>query len=191
MDLKYLNTFRNIVRRASFSRAAERLNYTQSTITFQMGQLEGEPPPSCLKRWGGWMVLSQAGQRLLPYVDQVLDAVDQMRFFPGGPGPVPGGHYHRSGGDLAVLPPAPGAEGLFTGRSWARLFIQSMNCYDIRDGLLAGALTGIFTRTLGAGGPADHLPPGAVPCGPGGRPWGAGPLPGLYCPPASACRCPC
>ncbi len=53
MDLKYLNTFRTIVEEGSFSRAAERLNYTQSTITFQMGQLEGEPPPSCLKRWGG------------------------------------------------------------------------------------------------------------------------------------------
>ena len=42
MDLKYLNTFRTIVEEGSFSRAAERLNYTQSTITFQMGQLEGE-----------------------------------------------------------------------------------------------------------------------------------------------------
>ncbi len=41
MDLKYLNTFRTIVEEGSFSRAAERLNYTQSTITFQMGQLEG------------------------------------------------------------------------------------------------------------------------------------------------------
>ena len=30
MDLKYLNTFRTIVEEGSFSRAAERLNYTQS-----------------------------------------------------------------------------------------------------------------------------------------------------------------
>lgn len=81
MDLKYLNTFRTIVEEGSFSRAAERLNYTQSTITFQMGQLEGELSAQLFEKVGRRMVLSQAGRRLLPYVDQVLDAVDQMRFF--------------------------------------------------------------------------------------------------------------
>ena len=40
MDLKYLNTFRVIAEEGSFTRAAERLGYTQSTMTFQMGQLE-------------------------------------------------------------------------------------------------------------------------------------------------------
>ena len=39
MDLKYLNTFRVIAEEGSFTRAAERLGYTQSTMTFQMGQL--------------------------------------------------------------------------------------------------------------------------------------------------------
>ena len=76
MDLKYLNTFRTIVEEGSFSRAAERLNYTQSTITFQMGQLEGELSAQLFEKVGRRMVLSQAGRRLLPYVDQVLDAVD-------------------------------------------------------------------------------------------------------------------
>ena len=42
MELKYLNTFRMIVEEGGFSKAAERLNYTQSTITFQIGQLERE-----------------------------------------------------------------------------------------------------------------------------------------------------
>ena len=68
MDLKYLNTFRTIVEEGSFSRAAERLNYTQSTITFQMGQLEGELSAQLFEKVGRRMVLSQAGRRLLPYV---------------------------------------------------------------------------------------------------------------------------
>ena len=42
MDLKYLNTFRTIIEEGSFSKAADKLNYTQSTITFQIGQLEQE-----------------------------------------------------------------------------------------------------------------------------------------------------
>lgn len=50
MDLKYLTTFRTIVETGSFSKAAERLNYTQSTITFQMGQLEQELEAKLLKR---------------------------------------------------------------------------------------------------------------------------------------------
>ena len=40
MDLKILNTFKAIVDEGSFSKAARRLNYTQSTITFHIGQLE-------------------------------------------------------------------------------------------------------------------------------------------------------
>lgn len=42
MELKYLNTFRTIVETGSFTGAAEKLNYTQSTITFQIRQLEQE-----------------------------------------------------------------------------------------------------------------------------------------------------
>lgn len=42
MDLKYLQTFQTIVKEGSFSKAAVKLNYTQSTITFQIGQLEQE-----------------------------------------------------------------------------------------------------------------------------------------------------
>ena len=42
MDLKYLHTFLTIVSAGSFSRAAERLSYTQSAITFQVAQLEDE-----------------------------------------------------------------------------------------------------------------------------------------------------
>lgn len=37
MDLKILNTFKAIVDEGSFSKAARRLNYTQSTITFHIG----------------------------------------------------------------------------------------------------------------------------------------------------------
>lgn len=40
MELKYLRTFRTIIDEGGFSKAAEKLNYTQSTITFQMNQLE-------------------------------------------------------------------------------------------------------------------------------------------------------
>lgn len=40
MELKCLRTFRTIIDEGGFSKAAKKLNYTQSTITFQMNQLE-------------------------------------------------------------------------------------------------------------------------------------------------------
>ena len=42
MELKYLNTVRMILETGSFQEAARRLHYTQSTVTFQVQQLEKE-----------------------------------------------------------------------------------------------------------------------------------------------------
>ncbi len=42
MDLKYLETFKTIIEEGSYARAADKLGYTQSTITFQVQQLEQE-----------------------------------------------------------------------------------------------------------------------------------------------------
>lgn len=40
MDLRYINTFHTIVEAGGFNKAAEKLCYTQSTITFHVSQLE-------------------------------------------------------------------------------------------------------------------------------------------------------
>lgn len=66
MDLKYLNTFRVIAEEGSFTRAAERLGYTQSTMTFQMGQLEQALSARLFEKVGRRMVLSQAGGSCCP-----------------------------------------------------------------------------------------------------------------------------
>lgn len=81
MELKYLQTFRTIVEEGGFGRAAEKLNYTQSTITFQIGQLEQELSVSLFEKIGRKMVLTKAGERLIPYVDEVLQSIDKLRFF--------------------------------------------------------------------------------------------------------------
>ena len=40
MELKYLQTLKTITEAGSFAAAAKRLNYTQSTVTFHIQQLE-------------------------------------------------------------------------------------------------------------------------------------------------------
>lgn len=145
MDLKYLSTFRVIVEEGGFSKAAERLNYTQSTITFQMAQLERELSTTLFEKIGRKMVLTQAGEQLIPYVDDILSSVDRLRNFEED--------LTQCQGDLSVgfsetqlcyrMPPI--LQALHAQAPRARLFLRSMNCYDIRDALIAGTLDiGVF-----------------------------------------------
>lgn len=57
MELKYLQTFETIIEEGSFTKAAEKLNYTQSTITFQVGQLEQELSVKLFERIGRRIVM--------------------------------------------------------------------------------------------------------------------------------------
>lgn len=52
MELKNLYIFRTIVKEGGFTPAARKLNYTQSTITFHVGQLERDSRFGCLKKSG-------------------------------------------------------------------------------------------------------------------------------------------
>lgn len=81
MDIRYLQTFREIVRQGSFSGAAKKLSYTQSTITFHVESLEKEVGVALFEKVGRRMVLTRAGEEFIPYVDEVLAALDKMANF--------------------------------------------------------------------------------------------------------------
>lgn len=81
MDLRYLNTFHTIVAEGGFNKAAEKLCYTQSTITFHVSQLEKEVGVQLFEKAGRHMVLTKAGQELIPYVDNILQSVSNMKNF--------------------------------------------------------------------------------------------------------------
>ena len=83
MELKYLQTFLTVVETGSFTKAAEKLNYTQSTITFQMGQLEQALSTQLFEKIGRRMVLTKAGEQLGPYAIDVMRSVDRLRCFEG------------------------------------------------------------------------------------------------------------
>ena len=81
MDLKNLHTFYTIIKEGSFSKAAKKLNYTQSTITFHVGQLEKELDVQLFEKIGRRMVLTKAGEQLIPYVEDVILSVHKMEEF--------------------------------------------------------------------------------------------------------------
>lgn len=79
MDLRYLQTFRAIVEEGGFSKAAKKLKYTQSTITFHVNQLERELSATLFEKSGRRMVLTKAGEAFIPYVNEVFAALDRMQ----------------------------------------------------------------------------------------------------------------
>lgn len=91
MGLKYLYTFKTILEADNFQKAAERLNCAQSTVTFQIRQLEEELSVKLFEKIGRRMVLTQAGKEILPCIEQVLQSVEQLKNTaapkPSSPGP--------------------------------------------------------------------------------------------------------
>jgi len=153
MDLKYLNTFMTIVEEGSFIKAADKLNYTQSTITFQIGQLEQELSAKLFEKIGRRMVLTKAGEQLVPYVNEVFAAVDKLRGFEKDLALCQGDLNIGVGETLLCYKMAPILKEFHRQAPNARLFLRSMNCYDIRDELLNGTLDlGLFYDYVGGFG---------------------------------------
>ncbi len=70
-----------IVSEGSFQKAAEKLGYAPSTVTFQVQQLEEELSVQLFDRLGRRMVLSEAGKDILPIVSRMLDDAEELRAY--------------------------------------------------------------------------------------------------------------
>lgn len=71
MDLKELTTFRTIIEEGTFSKAAAKLNYAQSTVTNQVQRLERELGIKLFKR--GWDAeLTASGKIYAEEVDELI-----------------------------------------------------------------------------------------------------------------------
>jgi len=78
MKTQCLVTFKTILETGSFQKAADELGYTQSTITFQIKQLEEELSLKLFEKIGRHMELTQAGKDIMPYVDMILQGTEQI-----------------------------------------------------------------------------------------------------------------
>lgn len=66
MDIKNLETFVMVNELKSFTQAAQRLGFTQSTVSFQIKQLENELGIPLFERISHTVTLTNEGQKLLP-----------------------------------------------------------------------------------------------------------------------------
>jgi DNA-binding transcriptional LysR family regulator len=78
MDLKTLKTFQTIVKCGSFIRAAEQLNYGQSTVTMQIQKLESDLGLQLIER-GKSIRLTEAGRLFHEQSLQIVKNMEQLQ----------------------------------------------------------------------------------------------------------------
>ncbi|MEJ6022494.1 LysR substrate-binding domain-containing protein [Ramlibacter sp. PS4R-6] len=76
MELRHLRYFVSLAECLSFTRAAERVHVTQSTLSHQIKQLEDELGHTLFERIGKRVVLTEAGETFLGYASKALLEVD-------------------------------------------------------------------------------------------------------------------
>ncbi|MBN3856080.1 LysR family transcriptional regulator [Paraburkholderia sp. Ac-20340] len=79
MDLAALAIFRAVVRENGVTRAAAKLNRVQSNVTTRIKQLEEQLGTPLFTRDGRRLVLTPAGETLLPYAERLLALADEAR----------------------------------------------------------------------------------------------------------------
>jgi DNA-binding transcriptional LysR family regulator len=79
MELQQLKSFATIAKVGSFTKAAELLDYAQSSISAQIHSLEDELETKLFERLGRKVCLTEAGDRLLVYAGQLLKLAEEAK----------------------------------------------------------------------------------------------------------------
>lgn len=79
MELRNLITFTHVAELGSFTKAAEQLGYSQSTISFQIKQLEEELGCLLFERINHTITLTKRGHELVMYAHQVRALTDEFK----------------------------------------------------------------------------------------------------------------
>ena len=78
MDIRGLQIFLEVADLKSFTRAGERLGYSQPTISFQIRQLEQELGVPLFDRIGHTVSLTDAGREALQYAQRICNLTQEM-----------------------------------------------------------------------------------------------------------------
>jgi len=72
MNIRNIETFMRVAERESFTEAAKQLNYSQSTVTMQIQQLERELGYPLFDRIGRKISITPSGKIFMRYADEIL-----------------------------------------------------------------------------------------------------------------------
>lgn len=79
MDLKNLTTFIHVAELGSFTKASQALGFSQSTISFQIRQLEEELRFPLFERINRTVMLTEKGREVLAYAHQVSKLTEELK----------------------------------------------------------------------------------------------------------------
>lgn len=79
VDMKNIETFIQVAELCSFTKAAKKLGYSQSTVSFQIRQLEEDLKVQLLERINHTVALTEAGRKVLDYAHQLDRLTMNMR----------------------------------------------------------------------------------------------------------------
>jgi len=76
MDVRDLKVFLSVSKHLNYTRAGEEINLSQPSVSVRIRQLESELRVKLFEQLGKKVVLTDAGQLLVPYANRVIAAVD-------------------------------------------------------------------------------------------------------------------
>ena len=79
MELRNLTTFIHVAELGSFTKAAEQLGYSQSTISFQIKQLEDELGCLLFERINHTITLTERGHELVSYAHKICALAEEFK----------------------------------------------------------------------------------------------------------------
>ena len=142
MELRHLRYFAALAEQLNFTRAAETVHVTQSTLSHQIKQLETEIGHRLFDRIGKRIVITEAGEQLLGRVKHALSEID------GGLRAVRGSAQQLSGNlrigvthtfNVSLL---PACIDIFFGKHPSvRVTVQELNAESVARGVEAGTST--------------------------------------------------
>ena len=138
MEIKFLQTFKAIVDCGSFSEAAVRQNCTQSTVTFQIRVLEQQLGCKLFEKCGRKMMLTEKAKEILPLVDSVLAQYSTLLESCRLPSLLEGKLQIACPESLLTYRLQPILKAFRLKAPKVTLQMEIMNCYKIRDRVLAG-----------------------------------------------------
>ncbi|MEU9591683.1 LysR family transcriptional regulator [Streptomyces sp. NPDC048193] len=140
MDTRLLHTFATLARTGSFTGAATELRLSQSTVTVQIKSLEKTLGARLFDRMPRGALLTEAGRRLVPLAEDVLDAESRLLSAADGEGPVTGTVTVGAGETLCSAHLPQVITSLRHSHPRVAVHLQACGTAGAVEGLRAGAL---------------------------------------------------
>ena len=138
MEIRHFVTFKKVVEWGSFTKAAEHLGYTQSTVTSHIQALEKHLGTPIFDRMGRKIMLTDAGEKVLAYSGDLLNTYEKIERI-SIDGEVVGGEIKIAAPEsLTVYRLEPILREYREKFPHVRIILTNATCGDNREALLKG-----------------------------------------------------